>query len=340
MKKETILQKINRRGWFELRKRLKGTFYLLSYRSYWHYSLRQKRTTQNNSFYYTARPNPAAGVGHQLANWIAGYWFAKEFELSFAHIPFSNKKWDNFLGFSQDEITVAELLNNGYKKVSLPLFDENNETEVDLQKKIIASYANQKVVFVAEQDQFYKDQFGVIDAITNKFNSAPARLNDTIIYDKDCFNIAVHVRRTVIIDNKVILEDEAARAMRWLSNDYYEKVLKQVVENLNVTKPISIYIFSTGKAEEFAEFSKYGDVHFCSDMDEYASFLHLIRADLLITSKSSFSYKPALMNDAIKVCPRNFWHSYPVSKDWILVENDGKFDVSQLAQIGRNEHNL
>ncbi len=303
------------------------------YRSYRHYIVQKKGKDINSNSFYVARPNPGAGIGHQMANWIAGYWFAKQFGLSFAHIPFSNQKWDDFLGFSQDEITVAELLNKGYKKVSLPLFDENNETEVDLQKKIIASYANQKVVFVAEQDQFYKDQFGVIDAITNKFNSAPARLNDTIIYDKDCFNIAVHVRRTVIIDNKVILEDEAARAMRWLSNDYYEKVLKQVVENLNVTKPISIYIFSTGKAEEFAEFSKYGDVHFCSDMDEYASFLHLIRADLLITSKSSFSYKPALLSNGIKVCPRNFWHSYPESKDWILVENDGSFNDSQLAQI-------
>jgi hypothetical protein len=303
------------------------------YGSYWHYSFLQKGAAHNNSSFYAARPNPAAGVGHQLANWIAGYWFAKQFGLAFAHIPFSNKKWDDFLGFGVDEVQMATLLTNGYKKVRLPLFDEFNVEEVALQKKIITSYSNQKVVFVAEQDQFYKDQFGVIDAITQKFNTAPARLNEKILYDSSRFNIAVHVRRTVIIDNKVILEDEAARAMRWLSNDYYEKVLKQVIENLSIAKPISIYIFSTGRPEEFAEFSKYGDVHFCSDMDEYASFLHLIRADLLITSKSSFSYKPALMNDAIKVCPRNFWHSYPESKDWILVENDGNFDVSQLSQI-------
>ena len=303
------------------------------YESYWHYLFHEKGTAHNNSSFYAARPNPGAGVGHQLANWIAGYWFAKQFGLAFAHIPFSNQKWDDFLGFGLEEHKMTDLLAKGYKKVKLPLFDEFNEKEVALQKSIIASYSNQKVVFVAEQDQGYRDQFGVIKDIRHKFNTAPARLNEKILYDSNRFNIAVHVRRTVIIDNKVILEDEAARALRWLSNDYYEKVLKQVIENLSVAKPISIYIFSTGRPEEFAEFSKYGDVHFCSDMDEYASFLHLIRADLLITSKSSFSYKPALMNDAIKVCPRNFWHSYPVSKDWILVENDGNFDVSQLAQI-------
>jgi hypothetical protein len=303
------------------------------YESFWHYLFSKKKSTYKNNSFYAARPNFAAGIGHQLANWIAGYWFAKQFGLEFAHMPFSNQKWDSFLGFGVDEIKMTDLLKKGYKKVRLPLFDEYNEAEVSLQKKIIASYSNQNVVFVAEQDQFYKDQFGVNDALREKFNNAPARLNENLLYDNSRFNIAVHVRRTVIIDNKVILEDEAAKAMRWLSNDYYEKVLKQVVENLNINKPISIYIFSTGRPEEFAEFSKYGDVHFCSDMDEYASFLHLIRADLLITSKSSFSYKPALMNDAIKVCPRNFWHNYPTTKDWILVENDGSFNVSQLSQI-------
>ena len=119
--------------------------------------------------------------------------------------------------------------------------------------------------------------------------------------------------------------------MRWLSNDYYEKVLVQVLENFKVDKPIAVWLFSTGKAEEFAEFAKYGEIHFCNDMDEYQSFAHLVFADMLITSKSSFSYKPALMNDGIKICPRNFWHGYPDTKDWILVENDGTFDVKLLA---------
>lgn len=328
-----MIQKIKVRIWNEivLRSRHKF-FYPILYKSNWHYNFSSKRTA-NHSNYYAAVPNIKAGVGHQLANWIAGYWFAKQFGLRFAHIPFSNQKWDDFLGFGVGEDQVTDLIANGYRKVKLPLFDEENNVEVALQKRIIASYSGMKVVFVAEQDQFYKNQYGVIDALKEKFNAAPARLNDKLLYDRSRFNIAVHVRRTVIIDNKVILENEAARAMRWLSNDYYEKVLKQVIENLVCDKPISIYIFSTGKAEEFAEFSQYGDVHFCSDMDEYSSFLHLIRADLLITSKSSFSYKPALMNDAVKVCPRNFWHSYPGTKDWILVENDGNFDVSQLSQI-------
>ena len=331
---QVLLKKIKNKLWsWSVSCTRHKTIYPYLYQSYWHFLWKQKRVTQNSSAFYAARPATGGGIGHQLANWIAGYWFAKQFGLAFAHIPFSNQKWDDFLGFGIDEEKMIELLAKGYKKVKLPLFDEYNEAEVALQKKIIASYADKKVVFVAEQDTYYSDQFGVIKDIRHKFNTAPARLHESLLYDSSRFNIAVHVRRTVIIDDKVIIEDEAARAKRWLSNDYYEKVLMQVIENLSISKPISIYIFSTGRPEEFEAFSKYGDVHFCSDMDEYASFLHLIRADLLITSKSSFSYKPALLNDAIKVCPRNFWHSYPDSKDWILVENDGSFDVSQLSQI-------
>jgi len=62
------------------------------------------------------------------------------------------------------------------------------------------------------------------------------------------------------------------------------------------------------------------------------SFLHMVYADLLITSKSSFSYNPALLSKGIKVCPKDLWRGYPESKDWILVENDGSFDINALQR--------
>jgi len=309
------------------------SFYPYLYRSYWHYKFSKSKENTNTTCYFAARPNPGAGIGHQLANWIAGYWFAKQFKVKFAHIPFSTQKWEQFLGFGEDELKVSDLIKSGYKLRTLPLFDEYNLQQTTLIHAIIKSYAGEKIVLLAELDQNYEDQFGVKDDIKRKFNQSSARLNDKIIYDSLHFNIAVHVRRIVIIDGKIIDEDEAVQTMRWLSNDYYETVLKRALDHITVSRPISIYIFSTGKPEEFAEFSKYGDVRFCSDMDEYTSFLHLIRADLLITSKSSFSYKPALMNDGIRISPRNFWHGYPEDPKWILAENDGMFEVNKLNHI-------
>lgn len=314
----------------------KKRIYPLIYRSYWHYLLTSNKSKSNNrlneNIYIGAIPNPGAGIGHQLANWIAGLWFSKLFKVNFFHSSFSNKKWDNFLDFGKNEETLYDLKNKKFKIRRLPLFNENISSEVKRIQNIITSYGNEKVAFILETDQFYKDQYGVIDIIKEKFNKSSSREGEELIYKEENFNIAIHVRRTVIIEDKVIEEDEEAKAKRWLSNDYYEKVLTKVLENLNVTKKIVIHIFSTAKADEFLEFSKYGEIVFCNDLNEYDSFLHLVKADLLITSKSSFSYKPALISDGVKVCPKNFWHGYPDSKDWILVENNGNFDVELLKK--------
>jgi hypothetical protein len=331
MEKETIKQKINRRVWGEIRKRLTGKAYLLSFRSYWHYLIiKNKSNMIYQSCYYAARPNINAGIGHQMANWISGYWWSRQFDVKFACIPFSTDKWDEFLGFGLGEVQYYDLVKHGYKVRRLPAFNEHKIKEVSLNKAIIQSYSGTKIILLAIQDQGYMNQYGVMNDLKTKFKNAPTRKQDKIQYDNSKFNIAVHVRRTVIIDGKTILEDEAAQKLRWLSNDYYEKVLIQVLENIKIEKPIAIWLFSTGKAEEFAAFSNYGEIHFCNNMDEYQSFAHLVFADMLITSKSSFSYKPALMNEGVKICPRNFWHGYPDTNDWILVENDGSFDVSKI----------
>ena len=330
MRKITYL-KIKYRLWSKLVHYTRySKFYPYIYRSYWHSVFyKSNANIVNTTCYYSARPNPGAGIGHQIANWIAGYWYAQQFKLKFAHIPFSTKKWDDFLGFGYGEPQVADLKKRGYKIRKLPLFNEKNNAEVQLNKQIIQSYAGEHVVFVAEQDQFYCDQFGVMADIQKKFYNAPARKNDRLIYSPDNFNIAIHVRRGDIMANPA----NPNLAMRYLSNDYFEKVLRQVIENIQIDKPVHIYFFSQGKPEDYPEFASYPNLHWCLDMDAQSSFLHFVYADLLITSKSSFSYKPALLNKGIKVCPKNFWHGYPNSKDWILVENDGTFDLTQLQKL-------
>jgi len=296
--------------------------YLFLYPSYWHYLFNMKDSKSNDTNYFGARPNPGAGIGHQIANWIAGYWFAKQFGLKFAHIPFAQSSWEQFLGFGDKEKTAEELIKKqGYRKVLLPLFDEFNNTEVTLIKSIIASYNSQRVVFWAEQDQFYRNQFGVMNEIIDKFYKAKARENDKLIYSKDNFNIAIHVRRGDIVlgqesNNQNIL-------MRWQTNEYFETVLSEVIEKIKQIKPIAIYLFSQGDRKDFSVFEQFENIHFCLDMDAQNSFLHMVYADLLITSKSSFSYKPALLNNGIKVCPKDFWHGYPETSDWILANEKG-----------------
>lgn len=325
---KNIFYKIKQKIWSIIVRRTRTTlFYPYIYRSYWHLLTHKHNNYSLNNCYYAARPNPGAGIGHQMANWIAGLWYAHQFGLKFAHLPFSTPEWEDFLGFGVGEKTVEELKKEGYIIRKLPLFNENNPQEIELNRKIIQSYAGKKVVFIAEQDQFYKDQYAVIDELKKKFYTAPSRAKDKLIYSKENFNIAIHVRRGDIMADPT----NPNLVMRYLNNDYFEKVLKQVVENISSKKTIHIYFFSQGKAEDYPEFVQYPNLHWCLDMNAQDSFLHFVYADLLITSKSSFSYKPALLNNGIKVCPKNFWHGYPNSKDWILCENDGSFDIHQLT---------
>lgn len=327
MKRLTI-EKIQRR----LHGKLLNILGIYIYPSYWNYKLHGSVDNPKTSdFYLAARPNPGAGIGHQMANWIAGLWWSKQFGLKFAHIGFSTDKWEKFLGFGEGEITVSELKKAGWKIRRIPLFNENRPETISIIKGIMSSYGGKKVVFLCEQDQFYKDQHGVMEEIQQKFYRAPARKNDHLIYDKNNINIAIHVRRGDIMADP----SNPNLAMRYLSNDYFEKVLAQVYSRFSAgqAKPIHIYFFSQGTPEDYPEFSKYPNLHWCMEMGAQDSFLHMVYADVLITSKSSFSYKPALLNRGIKVCPRDFWHGYPNAPGWVMAENDGLINESELKKL-------
>ena len=326
--KENLIEKVKRKLRLSWVSKMRNTkLYPYCYRSYWHaiFGRNSKENVTKGAYsnlYFAARPNPGAGIGHQMANWIAGFWFSEQFGLKFAHIPFSNVEWEDFLGFYQDEKTMKELKNEGYLIKRIPKFDEANSDEVATIKRIIDSYKGKQVVFLAEQDQFYQEQFGVMEQIQEKFYKAPARKNDKLMYDSSCFNIAIHVRRGDIVQKQG--EDNPNLTMRYQSNDYFVNALKTVLEYLKEQKNVHIYLFSQGKEEDFQDFEAFKNLHLCLDMGAQDSFLHMIYADALITSKSSFSYKPALLNKGLKFCPANFWHGYPHEKDWILLDETGK----------------
>lgn len=297
------------------------SYYQKLYKSYWHYMRSQNNSSVILLNYYSATPNPDGDIGHQMANWIAGYSFAKQFGLQFAHSPFSNAKWDSFLGFGENEKKVNDLVSKGYKIVRLPLFNEYSEKEIYLQKKIISSYSNKKVVFVAEQDQEHSDPYVAIVPLRQKFQNAPARENDSLIYDKKNFNIAIHVQQRQLITGKMNLKANLLTYRK--KTDYYVKVLENVLKINKTTKPIAIYLFSQATKSDLKKFEHFNNIHFCLEMNEQDSFLHMVNAEVLINSESSFSYKPALLNKNKKVCPKKFWHGYPKTKDWIMINEDG-----------------
>ena len=327
------IRKIKRYIWSKIIRHARNqSYYPKLYKAYWHARFHTPQEVVPQDNYFSAIPHREAGIGHQLANWIAGYWFARQLGVRFAHTPFAQPTWESFFGFGEDEVAVEELVDKyKYKKVLIPLFNESSSEEVLLIKKIIDSYRGQRVIFIAEQDQFYFAQYGVMKDLKKKFYAAKARKEDRLIYAKETFNLAVHVRRGDIRAGQG--KNNPNLRMRWQDDSYFQKVLSCVIGNLNIDRPLAIYLFSQGERKEFLEYEKFKDIHFCLNMGAQDSFLHMVCADLLITSKSSFSYKPALLSYGIKVCPQNFWHGYPKTKDFILADDDGNVDLNALKSI-------
>ncbi len=330
MKIQTIISKLHRLARYKVVNYTKHySFYPILYPAWWHSKLHHPNKNQIRN-YLTAVPNPGAGIGHQIANWIAGYWFAKLFDLQFAHTPFTPKSWDDLLGFGVNEAAASELLTNKYRKVILPFFDENSKSEVDRIKRIISSYSNTNTLFSLEQDQFYFDQFGNIEDIQRKFHNSPSRLQDHLEFSRTDLNIAIHIRRGDILAGKT--NNNQNLLMRYQNSHYFLETLKNTLASIQSRKTIKIFIFSQGIDETLSEFNSYKNIKFCTDMGAKESFLHMVFADILITSKSSFSYKPALLSQGIKICPKNFWHGYPKTPDWILVDEDGRLSDDTILR--------
>ncbi|HQF55834.1 MAG TPA: hypothetical protein PK208_12030 [Fibrobacteria bacterium] len=283
--------------------------------------------------YLAARPNAGAGIGHQIANWIAGYWFSRVFDLGFAHIPFSNPKWEGFLGFGNNENRLQDLIEKkGYRLVRLPLFAEFDAGQVELIRKLIQSHEGEKVVFLCEQDQFYRDQFGVMNEIRQKFHAAQSGKTPKF-YTEKAIHIALHVRRGDIAVSQN--SGNANLQMRWQNVDYFDQVLRQLIDAIPASQPYQIHVFSQGARSEFALFDRFPEVKFHLESDEFETFQHFAGADVLVTSKSSFSYKPALLSRGLKICPRNFWHGYPAEEDWFLVNDSGELEKDDLDRLNR-----
>lgn len=299
-------------------------WYFYMYPSYWHMCLRRNNNTQGDK-YLASRPNPGAGIGHQMANWLSGHKMSKEYKVKYATYPFSYlndpfvpNEWDSFLGLNNGETAAESLYKLHYKKVLLPLIDFQDEKQRNIHKSIINSY-NGNTVFLLEMDQFAESELGDLEFLREKYYSSSARSTDKLIYKKEHFNVAVHIRRGDIVQTDPNhLNDNLT--MRWLDMEYFYRLLEEYLPKYADERPIHLYLFSQAEKDELNGFERFGTVHFCNEMSAIDSFLHMVNADLLVMSKSGMSYQAAKLNkEGIILYPHDFWRERVESEKWIVV---------------------
>jgi hypothetical protein len=136
--------------------------------------------------------------------------------------------------------------------------------------------------------------------------------------------VAAHARRGDV---------PASETLRYTSDTYLASTLGGVAQVLSeYGLRATMHVYSEGREEDFAGLREL-DVTLHLDGDQIGDWEALRAADVLIVSRSAYSYSAALLSDGIILCPR-FWHE-PLP-GWVRVGRDGGIPEELLRSKIRN----
>jgi len=129
----------------------------------------------------------------------------------------------------------------------------------------------------------------------------------TTPFDTQYFNVAIHIRRTNIQDDR----DSSVTSIQ-----YHINIIHRIY-NDNLTKNIKFHIYSQGKIEDYQEIVNLTQYNIEFHLNEFVldTFNAMVFADVLSTTVSSFSYVAGLLSNGI-IYYTPFWHR-PLS-NWII----------------------
>lgn len=267
------------------------------------------------------------GPGSQALTVMHAINFARSSGLTYVHTPFSVVKhadrpqqewanaWETFFNLGAGEkacdVQRHEVVNYCFGFDSLPLcfgWPNRRDELADRFKAIIPEFRR----------KYYLDK-------------SPRTTEEV--------TVAVHIRRGYDVSANDYLFTSTGSILQTIT------LVKAVLDTHSIQHGISIY--SEGNSTDFAEIcipgvelSKYRVGHYSDgrsddvrevslssvesflDIDAIRAMRELIEADVLIMSKSSFSYCAALISDGIKI----FEPEREAMDDWLLRLPDGSFD--------------
>ncbi len=210
------------------------------------------------------------GFGAQFLNCINGLAFARFHQLEYRHSEFEYLEH----GILTED---AEKLIN-FKKS----FDKVDPSSVPLFFSHIAEIADN-----LNPGKFFTES--VLNELRKIFFTNKHQYN---LKQKQ---ISIHIRRGDVTSKDFL---------RWIPNSYYKKIINYCKNKYPLHK---IVIYSEGSVEDFSELAT-KDVTFKLNGNALDIFVELTMSDILITSKSAFSYCAAILSDK-KVYYIPFWHA-------------------------------
>lgn len=294
------------------------------------------------------------GIGAQACGIISVIVVAMAFDLQFvytpiryvAHYPYPNPTqtelnlwkmgWEQLFDFGKTFPALAntggERLQINHKTIISYFFQDQHTQQIFHRFKKGNIYGIRETHLLLskfrEHPTIISGWDKTLNIIRNNYNRSH---EDTPHFKyKNMINIAVHVRRG----------DSVNTARRFVKHNYFINVLDDIIIYLNsIGKQYFIQLYSEGNRRDLPEFEKFekkGTLVYRLNSDHIDTLHHMVSADILVMSKSTFSYLPALLNKEGMIVYKPFWllPPKPLESKWIIADDDGH--IKQSALIAHN----
>jgi hypothetical protein len=258
------------------------------------------------------------GAGSQALARMSAICIARKYGLTYVHTPFLLMQhsevppdqwaatWERMLNLGHGEAGVAEC--------PLPRV-EIDEFMADRRwwsTACLLSIGHMSRIVDGMPDAY----LDVIPQLRRKYYlNAPSSARSDVV------EVCAHLRR-----GDVSAEDPET-AYRYVANDPTARAIfavNSVLKEIGLTSRVRL--FSQGDEADFASLRDLG-FELCLNTPAIPTFRAFVEADILIMTKSSFSYAAAILNAGVKLYDR--FARAPMS-EWIVRESDGSFNRDQL----------
>ncbi|WP_367873385.1 hypothetical protein [Luteolibacter sp. Populi] len=264
------------------------------------------------------------GGGAQISARISTMILARLKGLTYAHTPVSDvahrpdgvssedwsATWENFFNLGAGEIQAADLAGYPLRPVAKPhrFWPRSRSLHVVAHCHRLTNHRPEAWAAIAP-------------ALRAKYHLSAKP--ESPGYDDGRLQVAVHLRR-----GDVAVTGQFAQ---WFTPD--EVILERLKRVIGMAGKdrVNVRLFSEGKPEDFRAFTELGaTLHL--DEDVFETFHHLVKSDVLIMAKSTFSYLGAIIGG--QVCLYEpFWH--PKLPGWLGPEEwegwDRKLNARRMA---------
>ncbi len=298
--------------------------------------------------YYTVRNTSGGFYGHQLKDLIGGYTLGKYLGLEYVHSYYPylesfgigvNQKKIESIPYDIDSIIIGGPYWGGISIENANNLKDRYAEYINSDKDLLIYFVNATRLFPHQLINSEKPELfdNIHKELTERYEIV--HRNDTTYFDSNFFNVAIQIRQGDANDKEKYPEHftQHTNARYQYPIEHYIKIMEQL-RSIDFKRPIKFHIYSEGYNN--------GDLDTLKDMNDveihlsftsnkndnkqaYEDFMHLIKADLLVATTSSFSSMAVYFryNKYTLYHPYDHLNNLP-SDFYISIDKDGNFELN------------